>query len=252
MATGRHSIPVLVLAALLGGAPSQPGTAAPAVSCGAFTSAPLAAPAPRADAHSRERLAAIDDAVKTQPHRILFLGDSITERWQDREGREVWRAHMAPLGVLNAGIDGDRTEHLLWRLDHGNLDGPSPRTIILLIGTNDLGHGRPPALAAEGIRANLLRLRARVPEARILLLGLLPRERLPEAPLRRDVGEVNRLIATCAENGAIVYADIGGALLDSGGRLGAALSPDQLHFSAEGYARLAPQLDDLINRLVAR
>jgi len=181
-----------------------------------------------------------------------MLGDSITERWQDREGESVWRDRIAPLGVLNAGIDGDRTEHLLWRLDHGNLAGPAPQAVILLIGTNDLGHGRPPALAAEGIRADLLRLRARVPQTRILLLGLLPRERAPDAPLRREVGEVNRLVSTCGDGKSVVYADIGGVLLDPSGLLPPAISPDQLHFTAAGYARLAPPLGGLIGKVLGQ
>jgi lysophospholipase L1-like esterase len=247
VASGRCVLS-LMIAALLGAR----AAAAAVVSCAAFTAAPLAAPAPRFEEHSLERVAAINKAVKTVPHRVLFLGDSITERWEDREGAEIWREQVAPLGVLDAGINGDRTEHLLWRLDHGNLNGPGPPAVVLLIGTNDLEHGRPPAVAAEGIRANVLRLRAALPDAHILLLGLLPRERLPQAPLRREVGEVNRLIATCADGGAVVYADIGGVLLEPDGRLSAAISPDRLHFSAAGYARLAPPLDALIARLLAR
>jgi lysophospholipase L1-like esterase len=226
-----------------------PAAAAPALPCAVFTTAPLAAPTARGDPHSRDRLAAINEAVKSERYRVLFVGDSITERWQDREGAEVWREQLAPLGVLNAGIDGDRTEHVLWRLDHGNLAGPPP-AVVLLIGTNDLGHGRSPALAAEGIRANLLQVRERLPGARILLLGLLPRERASGAPLRVEVGAVNRMIATCADDGTIVYADIGHVLLEPDGRLDAAISPDALHFSSTGYARLATPLVGLIGKLL--
>src|SRR4029079_15376803 len=129
---------------------------------------------------------------------------------------------------------GDRTEHLLWRLKHGNLAGPPPSGFIVLIGTNDLtngGRGRPPELAAEGIRANLLYLRQQLPNTRILLLGLLPRSASPDAGLRRTVAAVNQLIQSCGDNRTIVYADLGGLLLDSQGRLTPAIAPDQLHFS---------------------
>jgi lysophospholipase L1-like esterase len=158
---------------------------------------------------------------------------------------------MAPRGVLNAGVNGDRTEHLLWRLQHGDLAGPPPQAIVLLIGTNDLGHGRPPEEAAEGVRANLQYLRQRLPGAPILLLGLWPRETSPTAPLRRATIAVNRLIAGCDDKSDVVYADIGGAVLDPAGRLTRAISPDLLHFSHEGYARLTPRLDALIDRLLA-
>jgi beta-glucosidase len=219
--------------------------------CGAFTAVPLDPPAPRAESWATASFDRIDQAVKTQPYRVLFLGDSITERWQLPlwDAKPVWDANMAPRGVLNAGVSGDRTEHLLWRLDHGNLDGPPPKGVVLLIGTNDLAHGRPPEVAAEGVRAVLLRLRQKLPDTRILLLGLWPRGATPDDPLRQEVLEVNRLIATCADGSTIVHADIGNVLLDRGGVLSRAISPDLLHFSGPGYQRLIPKLDPLIDSL---
>jgi lysophospholipase L1-like esterase len=221
-----------------------------ALPCGPFTNDVLAAPEPREARWPVQRFAEINAAVKSEPYRVLFLGDSITERFPT-DAPEVWRQHMMPRGVLDAGVSGDRTEHLLWRLEHGNLDGPPPAAVVLLIGTNDLGHGRPPEDAAEGIRANLLQLRRRLPGARILLLGLWPRDEAPEARLRRATVAVNQLIRNCGDDGAVVYADIGGALLDPAGRLIPEISPDHLHFSALGYAQLAPRLDALIDRLLA-
>ena len=215
--------------------------------CAPFTQDVLDVPEPREAAAPVQRFEKIKAAVKTQPHRVLFLGDSLTERFD----AQVWRDHMESRGVFNAGVSGDRTEHLLWRLEHGNLDGPPPAAVVVLIGTNDLGHGRLPEIAAEGIRANLLYLRERLPAARILLLGLWPRAESPDARLRRDTVAVNQLIRSCADDGAVVSADIGGVLLDSDGRLTPAISPDRLHFTALGYARLAPRLDALIDGLTA-
>jgi lysophospholipase L1-like esterase len=226
--------------------PNVGAQAQAALRCGPFTSDVLAAPEPRENAHARDRFEEIKAAVKTQMHRVLFLGDSLTEHFDP----QVWREHMMPRGVLNAGISGDRTEHLLWRLQHGNLDGPPPAGVVVLIGTNDVGHPRPPEIAAEGIRANLVQLRERLPGSRILLLGLWPRSESPDARLRRDTVAVNRLIRNCGDNGAVVYADIGGVLLDPAGRLTPEISPDRLHFTALGYARLAPKLDALIDRLL--
>lgn len=220
------------------------------LACGRFTTAPIAAPAPRVARRPVARFAAINAAVKTSPYRALFLGDSLTQGFDGK----AWREHMAPRGVLNAGVSGDRTEHLLWRLKHGNLDGPPPRGVIVLIGTNDLtsgGHPRTPEIVAEGIRADLLYLRRRLPDTPILLLGLWPREALPEAPLRRGTVAVNRLIRRCGDGGAVVYADVGGVLLDADGRLDRTISPDLLHFNSAGYARLMPRLDSLIDALLA-
>ena len=213
------------------------------VSCGHFSKASVADPAPREDQHSLERLASINASVKAQQNSVLFLGDSITERWTP----EIWQRYFTPRKILNAGIDGDRTEHLFWRLDHGNLDGPTSRLIILLIGTNDLGHGRPPTVAAEGIRADLVHLRNRLPRTRILLLGLTPRS----DRFHRKVMDVNKLIATC-NGGWVTYRDIGNGLLDKG-RPAKETLLDGVHFTSRGYdfltARLIPLIDILQKQL---
>lgn len=229
--------------------------AAPAqaqLACGHFTAEALPPPAPREAKWPLERFELINRLVKTEPHRLLFLGDSITERFPT-DAPEVWRQNMAPRGVLDAGVSGDRTEHLLWRLQHGNLDGPPPKGAIVLIGTNDLTNGgkpRPPESIAEGIRRDLLYLRQHLPETRILLLGLWPRSASPEAQLRRGTVAVNRLVRACADGDMVVYADIGGVLLEPDGTLSRKISPDLLHFSAAGYERLMPQLDALIDKIV--
>jgi beta-glucosidase len=221
------------------------------VTCGSFTTARLDPPAPRTESWAIPIAQNVNIAVKTQPYRALFLGDSITQRWELPlwDAKPVWDANMKPRGVLNAGVSGDRTEHLLWRLDHGNLDGPPPKVAIVLIGTNDLAHGRPPELAAQGIRAVLIRLREKLPGTRILLLGLTPRGATRDDPLRQEVGVVNNLIQNCADGDKIIYADIGGVLLDQNGVLSTKLSPDLLHFSGAGYQLLAPKLDPLIDKL---
>jgi lysophospholipase L1-like esterase len=227
---------------------SVPTLAQTTVPCEPFTQDHIASPEPREAAPAVARFDRIKYAVGTEPYRALFLGDSLTERFD----LQVWHQHMAPRGVLNAGVNGDRTEHLLWRLKHGNLAGPPPAAVIVLIGTNDLGHGRPPEQAAEGIRADLLYLRQQLPNTRILLLGLLPRSASPDAGLRRKVAAVNDLIQHCGDKRMIVYADIGGVLLDPQGRLTPAIAPDQLHFSRQGYELLAPRLDALIDTVLPR
>lgn len=252
MAKGRRAglglATALVAALGAGQAQAQVQTQAEvSLACGRFTPDVLAAPEPREAVAPARRFEQIKEWVKTQPHRALFLGDSLTERWDP----EAWREHMARRGVLNAGVSGDRTEHLRWRLDHGNLAGPPPRLAIVEIGTNDLGHGRTPEVAAEGVRAVVLQLRQRLPKTRILLLGLWPRGAAETDRLRREVRKVNEMIATCGDNRWVFYADIGGVLLDYRGELSRAISPDLLHFSAAGYARLAPPLDRLIDPLLA-
>jgi lysophospholipase L1-like esterase len=237
--------------AMLGG--NLAARAQSALPCPAFTTQPLPPPAPRIAAWPVKRFEAIRQQLN-MPHRVLFLGDSLTERFP-HDAPLVWREHMEPRGVLNAGVSGDRSENLLWRLQNGNLGGTPPSLVILLIGTNDLaydGPPRPPELGAESIRANLLYLREKLPDTPILLLALLPRGAAPDSELRRKTVTVNRLISRCADGTSVIFADIGGVLLDAQGRLSAAISPDRLHFSEIGYARLMPRLDALIDALAVR
>src|SRR5438874_4578686 len=236
---GRIAVAFLIAASLYGYAPLAEAQAP--LRCGPFMQGELSPPTPRQNGHARARFEQINTAAKTQPHRVLFLGDSLTEGFD----HEVWEQHMTPRRVLNAGIGGDRTEHLLWRLRHGNLDGPPPQAVVLLIGTNDLGHSRPPELAADGIRRDLLELRQHLPGARILLLGLWPREDVPRILQRHEIAAVNELIRDCGDDRAVSYADLGSVLLEPDGRLSPQVAPDRLHFSAQGYARLAPRLDEL-------
>jgi lysophospholipase L1-like esterase len=198
----------------------------------------LPTPAPSPFPSAVERARQIDQSVKSTRYSILFFGDSLIERWDPM----VWDRSLGSRGALNAGVGGDRTDNLLWRLQNGNLAGPPPNAVVLLIGTNDL---------AYGIRAALEALRERFPETSILLLGLLPREKSAAARLRVSTTEVNRLISECADGKRIAYAEIGDVLLDDSGRLTAAVSPDGLHLTARGYSLLASRLDPELDRLLA-
>ena len=176
---------IVLLTALVITLASRPASAEEALRCARFSRGELPRATPRSDRHALDRLQRINQVVRTTPPAVLFLGDSLTEGWN----LDLWKKHLAPRGVLNAGISGDRTDHLLWRLENGNLAGPPPKALVLLIGTNDLGSGRSPELTADGIRTNLGRLRQRLPEAAILLIALLPRANLQwrrcAAPSRR-------------------------------------------------------------------
>jgi lysophospholipase L1-like esterase len=230
-----------------------PAQAQAQLRCGAFNSF-AEPPEPRKEPEAIASFKRINIQVKTQPYRVLYLGDSITERWNQPlwGAKKVWDANMPQRGVLNAGVSGDRTEHLRWRLDHGNLDGPAPKLVLLMIGTNDLGHGRPPNEAAEGVRQTLIMLRQKLPNSRIMLFGLTPRGAAPWDDLRVKAGQVNQMIGGCADGQAIWATDIGGPLLDAKGMLSNALAPDYLHFNAAGYERLAPQVDNWIDQLMGK
>jgi lysophospholipase L1-like esterase len=205
-------------------------------------------PTPQNDPEAVARFQLINREIATAPHAILFLGDSLTQKWDPA----IWRQSFARRGALNAGINGDRTEHLYWRLEHGNLNlkGKPPQAVVLLIGTNDIGRNRSPEIIAEGIREILELLRSHFPAARLLLLGVLPRSESPVSRRRYQVHEVNRLIQHCADNRHIFYVDVGDALLDPNRRLTHMISPDGVHLSKAGYALLAARLDPELDHLL--
>jgi lysophospholipase L1-like esterase len=215
--------------------------------CRPFADEGVPPPAPQTDPEAVQRFELINREAKAGSHAVLFLGDSLTQKWD----QSMWEQNFAPRYALNAGVNGDRTENLLWRIEHGNLAGQRPNVLVLLIGTNDIGRNRSANIIAEGVREILLALRSQAPEARILLLGVLPRSESPGSERRRQVAAVNQLIRACADREHVFYADVGDALLSRAGRLSRDVSPDGVHLSERGYMLLTDRLKHEFNSLPA-
>ncbi len=175
---------------------------------------------------------------------VLFLGDSITHLFASR-APDVWDAEIAPLGnVANFGIDGDRTQFVLWRAENGELDGSGARVVVLMIGTNNLATATPDDVA-RGIAAIVGVVRAKLPDAIVVLNAILPRG-APDDPARARLAAVNARIAALADGDRVRWLDAGAGFLDANGAIDPALMPDGLHPSAAGYevwaAALRPAL----------
>ena len=184
------------------------------------------------------------------PPEVVFLGDSITQGWE-KEGREVWQRHFAPLHGLALGFGGDRTENVLWRLQHGEIDGLAPKVVVLMIGTNNTGHrAEDPATTAAGIRRLLDEIRQRLPTTQVLLLGIFPRGEKPDDALRGINRRVNQIIQGYADGRSVHFLDIGDALLQPDGSLSKDVMPDLLHPNERGYEiwqrAMAPTLNPLL------
>jgi beta-glucosidase len=178
---------------------------------------------------------------------LLHIGDSITHGWE-RSGRGVWDRYYAHRKSVNLGFGGDRTEHVLWRLLHGELEGIAPKVAVMMIGTNNSRANTPEEIAA-GITAICLTLRARLPETKILLLAIFPRSERSDA--RRAVCEdTNRLIAELDDGRWIHFLDIGDRFLAPDGTLPKAIMPDFLHLNAEGYRIWAEAVEPTLSRLL--
>jgi lysophospholipase L1-like esterase len=181
---------------------------------------------------------------------LVFIGDSITEGWE-KGGAKVFEQNYKQYNALALGFGGDRTENVLWRLLHGEVDGISPKVAVLMFGTNNTGHrAEDPARTAAGIKRNIEELRRRLPDTKILLLAVFPRD---DAKSRsRQINEgINALIAGYADNKNVYFLDINQAFLDKDGQLPRDVMPDLLHPNEKGYEiwarEMAPTLQKLMN-----
>lgn len=193
---------------------------------------------------------------------LVFLGDSITQGWGGK-GKAVWEKYWVPLHAENFGIGGDRTEHVLWRLENGNFDGLKPKEIVLMIGTNNTGHqGRPqkennneiyectPEQTAEGVKAILAKLKAKCPGSKILLLAIFPRGETPADKFRQQNEEANKIIKTFADNKTVFFMDIGPKFLTADGTLSREIMPDLLHPNEKGYEIWSEAIEAKVKELL--
>lgn len=198
-------------------------------------------PTPRTDEGILARQAeCVRRARETARADVLFIGDSITQGWEDT-GRAAWERHFAPLGALDLGVSGDRTEHVLWRLQEAPVTRLAPRVIVLLIGTNNLGHGTHDGEATlAGVRSVVELLRQQAPGAQLLVHEIFPRgERFN--PMRGEIAQLNQALRSLAGEGVGVLP-IGDRWVRADGSISSAIMPDFLHLSAEGYAQWAEAL----------
>jgi lysophospholipase L1-like esterase len=188
-------------------------------------------------------------ASGVQPQ-LVFIGDSITEGWENA-GRQVWDEYYKPYQALDLGFGGDRTENVLWRLQHGEVDGLSPKVVVLMIGTNNTGHRQEdPATTAAGIGRLVEDLRQRMPGAKVLLLAVFPRDERPDALPRRINDRVNARIAALADGRHVFFLDIGKDLTGPDGSLSRTVMPDLLHPNETGYRIWARSMQPTLQKLM--
>lgn len=186
---------------------------------------------------------------------VVFIGDSITDFWQTR-GKSEWDKYFAPFKVLNLGISADRTEHVLWRLDNGQLVNNQPKLFVVMIGTNNNGH-RPAdkestADTVAGIKAILDRLELKAPDSKVLLHAIFPRGATPLNPCRLRNEAVNAEIQKFADNKRVFWMNINDKLLQPDGTLSKELMPDLLHPNEQGYGIWARALLPVIKATLGK
>lgn len=183
---------------------------------------------------------------------LVFIGDSITQGWEDA-GRKVWDAHFSQHHALDLGFGGDHTENALWRLQHGEIDGIAPKVAVLMIGTNNTGDRlEDPKTTATGIKRIVEELQRRLPETKIVVLAIFPRDEQPTSLLRQLNNRVNTIIAGLADGQHVFFLNINESLMNPDGSLSKDIMPDLLHLSEKGYGLWASSLAPALSKLLAR
>lgn len=190
-------------------------------------------------------------AKSTKPQ-VVFVGDSITHHFGGiptegitPAGQPVWdRLFSEERPALNLGFGADRVQQVLWRIDHGELDGLSPQRVVLMIGANHvLGGTDSPEMVVAGIRACLQRIRAKTPEAKITLMAVLPCRNPASHPDRSKAMRINEGLFALAKEAQIDFLDLGPRFLNAEGNIPVALMSDAVHLTLAGYRIWGDALD---------
>lgn len=203
-------------------------------------------PVTRPYTHWMERHYAILERIKNGNIDLVFIGNSLTQRWESN-GKEVWEKYYGNYNAVNMGFDGDGTQHVLWRIDHGEIDGILPKVVVLLIGSNHV-NGYTIEEISDGVKAICCRIRTKLPETKILVLGILPRGDATAAAAYR-LNKANEEASKIADDKFIFYLNCSEKFLDKDGNVSRTLMvADGVHLTKEGYQLLAEQLDPFLSK----
>ena len=201
-----------------------------------------------------KRHAVVTKIVAERKASIVFIGDSITQMFggephdRTQPGREVWEKFYARRNAANLGFGYDYVENTLWRLQHGELDGAKAKCVVVHIGTNNVGKNSAEEIAT-GIRAICDEIHQRQPNARIILMAVMPRGPKPDGN-RTKLDEVNKLLAGLDGKNGVTFLDIGAKLLQPDGTISREIMGDFLHPTAKGYEIWAEALEPLMIKFV--
>ncbi len=196
----------------------------------------------------------LDRHKETKPEYVM-IGDSITHHWggapRDNFGAFAegsWKETFAPHAVTNMGFGYDYIDNAYYRIENGELDGTAPRVIILLIGTNNLGHRKDtPQVCAAHAKALIELLEKKSPRSRILLLGILPRK---EPELAEPIKKTNQLLSRMEKKGRVHFADLSKAFCPDGSSIPKnELMLDTVHLNNAGYKILGKQIAALLSQI---
>jgi len=220
------------------------------------------APTPRANPaiapakHVGQRTDLVMQRAKEAPgeYDIAFIGDSITQGWEGN-GKNVWAKYYGSRKCINFGVGGDRTEHVLWRFENGQLDGIKPKAAVLMIGTNNSNKNKDGTEAyseaeiLEGVQAIVKQLRTRLPDTKLVVVGIFPRG-ATFSTQRGKLLQINQALAKLDDGKMIHYIDFGSQLIEADGSISKDVMPDKLHLSEKGYEIWAAAIEAKLRELL--
>ncbi len=167
---------------------------------------------------------------------------------------EAWTKHFGGLRTLNIGIGGDKTQNVLWRLDHGGVEGIDPRVTVLMIGNNNMFFTPETGIeaAARGIQECVTNLRGKFPGAPVIVAKILPAH-APGARFYEDIQKTNAALDLLKldSDPKVHLLDLTSDFLNADGSLKKDLyTPDSIHLSLAGYGVYAERLRPLLERLL--
>ena len=180
---------------------------------------------------------------------LIFIGDSITHGWEGK-GKAIWEKYYIKRNAVNLGIGGDRTQHVLWRLDNGNIKNINPKVAVVMIGTNNSGNGRNSAEEMiDGVIAVIEKLRTKLPKTEILLLDIFPRGQRINAQ-RGKILQVNQVLSRLDSRPHVTFLRIGQNFVSPNGSIAKDIMPDFLHLTPNGYEIWAKSIEPTLARLM--
>ena len=186
------------------------------------------------------------------PIDVLLVGDSITMQWG-----AAWQKHFGTLKTVNIGIGGDKTQNVLWRLDHGGVAGLEPKLCVLMIGNNNCFFTPETGIepAAKGIKACADNLREKFPKSPVIVVKVLPAH-APGNAFYDDIKKINAAIdgLSLDADPMVHLLDLTADFVNADGTLKKNLfSPDNIHLTQEGgYELYATKLKPVLDRLLSR
>ena len=184
---------------------------------------------------------------------LLLMGDFLTDDFRGNNKNGVPAIYERAFGryrPANFGQGGDYTQHVLWRLQNGELDGITPRVMMLMIGGTNGSNGEPGERIAEGVKAIIACVRQKSPGTKILLLSVLPWDANPGSRRDRHVA-VNQHLPALDDGGKTVkYVDISRKFLAPDGTIPKDLMPDGAHLSDKGYQMWADAVEAPLRALM--